>query len=286
MDVDPELVERVKAEKSHRAESEHQYLDRARVAFIVHSFNRLVNIDQIVAGLRRVDGHELIVCDDGSGDGSREKWAAHLSRPNDFLIQSNDLHEIRILDRAVRFASSDVVCLVQDDDAIPENTDWLDRVLVQFDRHPDLAIVGGFMGLLGFDLDASRVRTYWSEGPFRFVDRVNIGPYFIRRAHYDSLGGWDFSFSDVGEPGICFDDELCLRAWLRGFKVGYQFVPFKGPAGHYDEGGGTMLFSPEARHRNQWDNHQRMWAKYGHRSPDITALVNRANQQIGISEDP
>src|SRR5262245_48362763 len=113
--VDPELIERVKIEKARRRSSSLQYTDRARVAFVVHSFNRDSNIDQIVAGLRRVDDHELIVCDDGSLDSSRETWASHLCRPNDFLILSNDLHEIRILDRAIRFASADVVCLVQDD---------------------------------------------------------------------------------------------------------------------------------------------------------------------------
>jgi hypothetical protein len=35
---------------------------------------------------------------------------------------------------------------------------------------------------------------------------------------------------------ICFDNELCLRAWMNDYQVGYSFVPFKGPAGHYAAG--------------------------------------------------
>jgi hypothetical protein len=116
--IDPELVERVKAAKALRQSSPLRYRNRSRVAFVVHSFNRVANINQLVSGLRRIDGHELIVCDDGSLDDSREKWMSHLVQPNDFLIFSNDLHEIRILDRAIRFASADIICLVQDDDVV------------------------------------------------------------------------------------------------------------------------------------------------------------------------
>ena len=51
---------------------------------------------------------------------------SYLDRPNDFLIHSNDLHEIRILDRAIRFARAEIVCLVQDDDLIPRDGAWLE----------------------------------------------------------------------------------------------------------------------------------------------------------------
>src|ERR671910_2026742 len=144
--VDREMIERVKAEKRRRRASPSDYQDRPRLAFIVHSFNRISNIEQLIGGLRGLGEHELIVCEDGSLDGSYEKWKSLLDRPNDFLIHSNDLHEIRVLDRAIRFARSDIVCLVQDDDRIPCETAWLNSALERFAQHPDLAILGGFMG--------------------------------------------------------------------------------------------------------------------------------------------
>ena len=225
--VDQEMIERVKAYKQQRWVSPHQYQDRPRLAFIVHSFNRIANITQLVDGLRLMGDHELIICEDGSLDGSREKWMSYLDRPNDFLIHSNDLHEIRVLDRAIRFARAEIVCLVQDDDMIPRNTTWLDNALRLFARYPGLAILGGFMGFESFDPDPAKAKRIWG-GDFRFVHHVNIGPYFIRRQDYESLGGWEYSFSEVGEPGICFDNELCLRAWMNGCQVGYSFVPFRG----------------------------------------------------------
>src|SRR5688500_10328125 len=130
--INPGVIERVKAYKACRRSSPVQYCDRSKLAFIVHSFNRISNIDQLLAGLRHLGEHELIVCEDGSLDGSHDKWMSHLDRPNDFLIHSNDLHEIRILDRAIRFARADIICLVQDDDLILSETGWLEAALTQF----------------------------------------------------------------------------------------------------------------------------------------------------------
>ncbi len=250
----------------------------------MHSFNRKANINQIASGLRLVKGHELIVCDDGSIDGSREAWMRRLVRPNDFLILSNDLHEIRIMDRAIRFAAADFVCIVQDDDAIPRDTRWLASALKQLEKHPNLAIIGGFMAFPAYYRSPTQARdnAIWGEAPFQFVAHVNIGPYFIRKKCYEELGGWDFSLSNAGEPGIGFDSELCLRAWVRGYQVGYKFAPFKGPAKQYSLDGGTMLFSKEIRFRNQWRNHSRIHEMYSEHARRIAARVRSANNRAGI----
>ena len=277
--VDRGTIERVKAYKATRAASPRQYRDRCRLAFLVHSFNRAANIDQLVAGLRALGDHELIVCDDGSLDGSREVWQSLLDRPNDFLIQSNDLHEIRILDRAIRFARADIVCLVQDDDQMPSDTAWLGRALDAFDDHPRLAILGGFMGFGSFDPDPAKAERIWGGTELRFVQHVNIGPYLLRPEAYADIGGWDLSFSRAGEPGIGFDNELCLRAWMAGYQVAYSFVPFKGPAGHYPADGGTVLFSPERRVENSVRNSDTIHRRYGPHADHITRLVEAANAQ-------
>ena len=280
--VDPKLVERVKADKARRQSSRLRYRDQSKVAFVVHSFNRLSNIDQLVAGLRRMGDHELIVCEDGSVDGSHEKWMSYLIRPNDFLIHSNDLHEIRILDRAIRFARAEIICLVQDDDLIPRETGWLDNALKRFDAYTKLAIIGGFMGFCSFHPDPNKVKRIWGPAPFQFVHHVNIGPYLIRKQHYEALGGWDYSFSRAGEPGICFDNELCLRAWINGYEVAYSFVPFKGPPGHYSLNGGTIIFSGAVRRRNQLRNQKKVFEMYTSHVQRIDRFVKNANRSAGL----
>jgi hypothetical protein len=113
---------------------------------------------------------------------------------------------------------------------------------------------------------------------FQFVHHVNIGPYFIRKQHYEALGGWDYSLSRAGEPGICFDNELCLRAWINGYQVGYSFVPFKGPPGHYSLDGGTVLFSGAVRRRNQLRNQEKIFEMYAKHTRRIDRLVREANR--------
>ena len=291
--LDREMIERVKADKRRRMASVIKYQDRPELAFIVQSFNRVSNIDQLIEGLRGMGNHELIVCEDGSLDGSHEKWMSYLERPNDFLIHSNDLHEIRILDRAIRFSRADIICLVQDDDLIPCRPDWLESALGQFSDNPRLAILGGFMGFESFDPDPAKAKRIWGADEFRFVHHVNIGPYFIRRQSYEALGGWEYSFSQVGEPGICFDNELCLRAWMNDYQVGYSFVPFKGPPGHYAADGGTVLFSDDIRVRNSVRNSDTIFQMYGRYARHIDGLVAAANatldpcpRAIAYSPDP
>jgi glycosyltransferase involved in cell wall biosynthesis len=278
--VDQDTIERVKTEKKRRSTASNKYQDQPRLAFIVESFNRVSNITQLIDGVRGLGDHELIVCEDGSLDGSRELWMRHLDRPNDFLIHSNDLHEIRILDRAIRFARSEIICLVQDDDLIPRETGWLKSVLEYFADNPKLAIVGGFRGYESFDPDPAKATCVSGGDRFRFVHHVNIGPYFIRRHSYEQLGGWDYSFSEVGEPGIGFDNELCLRAWLNDYQVGYRFVPFKGPVGHYPADGGTVLFSDGARRRNYIRNSSTIMEIYGKYAGRIDGLVAAANAAL------
>jgi glycosyltransferase involved in cell wall biosynthesis len=278
--IDREMIERVKADKTRRRSSAYEYQDQPRLALIVQSFNRISNIEQLIDGIRSLGNHELIVCEDGSLDGSHEKWMSYLDRPNDFLIHSNDLHEIRILDRAIRFARSDIVCLVQDDDLIPRETDWLDSALGHFANNPKLAILGGFQAFESFDPDPSKAKRIWGEPEFRFVHHVNIGPYFIRRPIYELVGGWQYSFSEVGEPGIGFDTELCLRAWMNDYQVGYSFVPFKGPAGHYPADGGTVLFSDKVRVGNSVRNSDTIFDTYGKYISRIDRLVADANAAL------
>jgi len=293
--VKAEIIERVRLEKIRQKPILQKYRDRPRIAFIIHSFNRIANIEQLIAGLRRLGGHEIIVCEDGSIDGSLEKWLSLLDDSNDFLIYSNDVHEIRATDRAIRFTNAEIICLVQDDDRIPGDRGWLDDTLERFDRYADLAIIGGFMGFASlypfalttlnpndFHPDPKITTPLWGPGPFRLVQHVNVGPYFIRKKHYEALGGWDYAFSLVGEPGIGFECELCLRAWLNGYQVGYSFVPFKGPPGHYPLDGGTVLFGSKERRRNQLRNHERIFEMYAKHSRRIDQQVCEAGRRTGI----
>ena len=294
------LIARVRAGKAARAASPDVYRDQPRLSLILLSFNHRDNAAAIAAGLRRTIADELIVCDDGSIDGAEREWQHHLSRPNDFLIRSNDVHDSRAYNRAVDLARGEIVCLLQDDDLPPDSGAWAEQALDLFDRYPRLAVLGGHQGWqLDLSAPSEKVRARevygyreerkWayvrdipfrdpaSGGPFMFVQGVSIGPVFYRRAAYQALGGFNLAYSRPGEVGMLVDHELSLRAWLAGHQVAlYGPVPFR----RYVGGQGTVLFGRETRERNLARSFALIQQQYRDQVPAIDALAAELNQQL------
>jgi glycosyltransferase involved in cell wall biosynthesis len=239
---------------------------------------------------------ELIVCEDGSIDGSLEEWTRRLTQPNDFLIRSNDLHEIRTYNRAIDLARGEIICLMQDDDRPPRDGNWLAEAADLFDQYPQLAIVGGWVGFMSYFADEYNApwhptpRSIPFENPktgrqFMFVENVNIGPYLLRKSIFAELGGFDPMFSEPGAPGICFESELCYRAWRHGYQVGLADLPVKAPMDNgYPLPGGTLLWGKPQRDRNEQLNKQRIIELHGDYLASVQARIGQANQTLRRAE--
>ncbi len=285
-------VAEIKSRKAQRADQ--VYVEQPAVSIIVQSFNQVRNIAVLEPRLRRTCADELIVCEDGSIDGSHEQWMRRLVGPNDFLLHSNDIHEIRSYGRAIEFANGEIICLMQDDDRPPRDGRWLARLLEIFGRYPGLAVLGCWCGFDEyFDVEYNAP---WlppgtgaipsiepaTRAPLVFVENVNIGPYLLRKSVFQELGGFDLRFSPPGEPGITFESEYCYRAWRAGYEVALTDVPVKVETGEqgYILPGGTTLWGNEARVRNEEANKQRIEELYGADLPSIQAAVRAANRRL------
>lgn len=299
--VNPErrFADRVRAIKQARAE-QFAYIEHPRVSLIVLSFNHRRNIGPIVDGLRRTIAEEIIVCEDGSIDGSEREWQRRLERPNDFLIRSNDIHDSRAYNRAASYARGEIICVLQDDDIPPSTGRWVEDALKLFDAYPALAVLGGHQGwVLDLSKPADRVNArevfgyrearrfaYARDIPFRepalgmpmmFVQGVSIGPIFYRRTVFQQLGGFNLDYSAAGEVGMLVDHELSLRAWLAGHHVAvYGPVPFQ----RYVGGQGTIMFGREARERNLLRSFVRLQHEYADRVAAIDARAAALNARL------
>ena len=272
--------------KEARLASGQVYVEAPRVAVVVQSFNQGRKVRRLEERLRATSMDELIVCEDGSIDRSWAKWAKRLSGPNDFLIHSNDLHEIRTYARAIDYTRAGLVCLMQDDDRPPRDGGWLHdaghpvRPLSQARRGRRLVRV---QLLVRRALQRSRVvvevaghsvaRPY-GQLPMMFVEHVNIGPYLLRKDVYRELGGFDHDFAEPGAPGIVFESEYCLRAWQHGYQVALLDIPTKN---RYFGTGGTMLWGRAERERNEARNKRRLVDLYEDHMPEIRRRVQEAN---------
>lgn len=289
------LISKVKARKRARAALPYKYTDSPTVSLIIQSFNHRGNIERIVDRLRHTAADELIVCEDGSVDGSEKVWRQQLTRPNEFLIQSNDLHEIRTYNRAISLARGEFIGVLQDDDIPPENPDWVANVITFFRKYPKLAVLGCWNGWT-FDFDNidnsigspigrceqspdNRLAFIEPESklPFQFVEAVGIGPMFFRRADFEALGGFDLQLSGPGEPGIWLDWDICLRTWFSGRHVGvYESDLFERNIG----GQGTVMFSGSKREDNYRKNLKRVQSTSADRIGSVRRTVDELNKGL------
>lgn len=229
---------------------------KPRLGAIIQSFNHRANIYNISTGLKSSElVEEIAVCEDGSTDGSLEEWARVLTGPNQFVIRSNNLHELRSYNRAMRMTDADIVVLLQDDDLLPANDEWLQNAFRLFDTIPDLGVLGGYIGQLwdpttgaGFEF-GEQMSTHGgvrkgntkpiafveprTRIPFMYTECVWIAPVFIRRSLLRKAGGLELAIAKVGEPGVWQDCVFSYEAWVNGYSVGVFSAPFeRGVGGH------------------------------------------------------
>jgi len=293
------LKRRVAARKKERALSPFQYTDSPNISLVLLSFNHRRNVAPIITRLRKTGAQEVIVCEDGSVDGSEREWMKHLTRPNDFLIRSNDIHEIRSYNRAIDHARAEIVCIMQDDDIPPERGEWVSDALALFDRHPKLGVLGCWVAwmfplpdtrpshVFGYD-DNEQLRAAWGISPipyvepelkipFMFVHTVGLGPMFFRKSVFRSLGGFDLSFSAPGESGIALEHDVCYRAWFSGHQVGLFDAPgFTRCVG----GQGTIMFGDDIRKRNKRSNMETVKQRYSAGIDELNQTISALNQNL------
>ena len=203
------------------------YVNEPLVTFIIQSHNKSLQVMHIVDKLRSYPKAEILVIDDGSESVHHDRLSRYLVRANEFLVRANDLYENVMYDKTIRMANGQYIALMQDDDDFKDLT-WVDRAIHLFEQYPQMAILGGKDGM-DFAIDKQQMKfeiVPYADGilaDFRFVAHVDRAPMWINKALFmEKLKHIDFSFAPFQ-----FDDiELCLRAWLEGYQVGWYKTEF------------------------------------------------------------
>ena len=201
----------------------------------IQFYNHKSNIKELVRRYKilqhKSQKFHLKILEDGSSDGSRDLWLK-LTCCNWTIIHTENLHEIRSYDNAIRSSSSFYFVTLQDDDLPPTQVSWLTDIFDLFQKDSKLGMIGMWCGLIGSsyfrDIKGScrpkrksaYIDTKLSGIPFTYVSGINQGPIAIRVDVYKLLGGFNFSYSEPGKPGIHFETELSLRMWESGWRVG------------------------------------------------------------------
>ena len=196
------------------------------VTYIVQSHNKSLEVCHFLHNLRSMQDAEIIVIDDGSALSHTRRLAKALTGANEYLLRANDLYENITYDRCLHMATGKYVCLLQDDDDMPDPT-WTERAVRLFETHPRMVILGGFQGRSISFCTKNGQKTYEAtnsmEGDFCFVMSVNRAPMWVSRDLFlRHLHHIDYRFA----PFQSDDYELCLRAWTLGLQVGWYDAHF------------------------------------------------------------
>ena len=204
------------------------------------------------------------------------------------LALSNDVHEIRGYNRLSLFASSELVYMIQDDDAAPRKPTWVSHAVALFNKYPLLGVLGGYRGRVDngkrqikelkqndgdkFGAHPERDKTGATRTiplldkeigvPFMWCYKVNLAPYVVRRSLFAEVGGFNTNFSCAGSPGIGLDFELSIRLWNLGWKVGLFDPGFKHAIGNSKNSGTHAGVQKKIRDANEARNNMMMYQMY------------------------
>lgn len=205
-----------------------------RSSIIIPVFNRVELTRDCITALLRTTAErdiEVIVVDNGSSDGTAE-YLTSLSEPIRVIRNAQNLGFARACNQAARVATCEYLFFLNND-TIPL-ADWLEPLLAELDRHPEVGIVGNKLLYANGTIQHAGVAFSLPDGVpyhiYRGVDAhhpaverrrelraVTGACMLVRRSLFESLGGFDEGYQNGFE-----DVDLCLRAGDSGVKVVYQ----------------------------------------------------------------
>lgn len=275
---------------------------------VVQVFNHAPQASLVLKGLesQRAMKH-ILVMDDGSSDGSFEAYQSAAGNQTRVFRMGN-VHEVRNYNRGLELLKEDVdfYTLMQDDDVLNGQDEWVEHALDIYRRFPRLCVLGGWIGwdhMRGGSLKPPEY--YGNEKPnyytpirektnrtcgeheFRFVLGVASSPMILRKECVNELGPLSTMYTEPGEPGILFDIEYSLRAWKHGWQVGLYRTEF-----HHGVGGHSTRKTRELRARVakanqkgiQWlrEHYGQLHCTYRHETANTTTTAGSKTTSSSI----
>jgi len=192
---------------------EYNYNYNPRTSIIINYFTSLETMIKSINNFRYLGADvELIINNDKAKDS--DKIMSILSHRNDRLITCNDLGEKRGYHNGACISNaSDFLIFTQDDDLAPDNNEWYNECLAEFEKDDKLGMIGLLKG--GINYCSENSSTIYKTA---YCSWLATGPLMIRRDVYNMIGGWSEEYSQIGESDGVADADMATKVWLKGYK--------------------------------------------------------------------
>jgi len=179
---------------------------RPRVSVIIPLFNVRPYLDETLASLRAQHwpSLEIIAVDDGSTDGTAERFAALC--PDAHLVRQANAGPAAARNAALALATAPYVAFLDGDDLWPPGK--LDRQVARLEADPALMVT---MGYIKYFMDNEAARE-WGRSFFLFL----LGGMVARREIFGTAPEAVGQFDVVHHPFQGEDTNWFLRAWESG----------------------------------------------------------------------
>lgn len=231
------------------------------VTVIIPNHDGIGFLDRCFSSLSQTDypksNYEVILVDNGSEDQSIEyvkkkfPWVRVLALNRNYGYTGGN-------NRGVHLAKGELVAFLNNDTAV--DSKWLRELVnvmlfdnrvaicgsqvVLLDKPDHIQYSGGFLNLVGGALFYPFHRSK-PDRDFYLVGSICGASFLIRKTVFETLGGFDESFFMYSE-----ENDLCLRAWICGYRVVYvpRSIVHHSGGSSQKSGGNSCLVSPlEAR---------------------------------------
>lgn len=197
---------------------EYHYNYSPKTTIVINYFTSLTTLLNTIDNFRTLgDEVEIVVINDRFGENT-EEIMKHLHHRNDRMIISRDLAERRGYHHGSLISNaSDFIIFTQDDDLAPPNNKWYLDCLSEFNKDPNLGIIGMLKG--GINYAQSNNKTFNNEYEKIYVSWLATGPLMIRKDLYFKIKGWSEEYSQIGEADGGADADLTTKVILNGYKA-------------------------------------------------------------------
>lgn len=204
-----------------------------KVSVVISTFNRKEKLKCVLKPLFDQtcpkNRYEIIIVDDGSTDGTDE-FLKHFQKKFPNLIYLKQQHRGPAVARnlGIKNSTGDIVFFTDDDCIVPR--DWIEKFIRVYERHPEVAGVGGYLEADEYMLKTNifaKYESYMARTAYRTDRGKYIGGFecpaggtcnmSYKKSVLEEVGGFDETYPvAAGE-----DADLKLRICLKDHKLAY-----------------------------------------------------------------